>query len=437
MKKLEELINDILNERNGYKLGEIWKYSGKSAGAIVPILRETNENRDYVTLPEVKDKIKITDSGSIGKVKIENVDKPIFIRSGTMLEGKGTQSRAVEHNTIITNEGDVNVKCIHQSHPIRIKSYFDYSGIVPTKTIKHLSAGNQVQLWNSVRLYANSITSSYNTYSRTHNVQSTTDNLVEIKKAIKKFDNKIKEILEKVPAFENQVGVIIVSLNGIEGIEVFDNPKSWIAHYKDVIENYECIKDELPPLFKLDEKAVYDYIRSFLNKISSIEPKKVNENTYLISLDGYIGEFTVFNDRVIHMFVVKSDEKTYTSNIASTSYSFNIETNNISCNYDTRTEWYNEISTTCNDNYIRSYILDEIERKRGMKQIIKTLYKPKRWKDVINEIDMSKATISNRIKNGKKCGLIKEHYVNGTKYYCLTEEGKKIYNLLYKTTENK
>ena len=462
---LRELVLDILEQRNGFRLGDPWRFSRRSSGVIVPILRDVNFDRDYVTLPEVKDKIEITDTGYIGKVKIKGSDKPVFIRAGSILEGKGTQSRAVEHNVIVETEEEVDVKCVHQSHPISRSSRFEYSGLAPKPVVKALvSTGDQYSVWSSVRSYASYYASRFcdssaqsyraraNVFVRSDleeipsplRVIQRTDNLVDVKKAIRKLDSTMREILEKVPTFENQVGAIIVSTNGIEGIEIFDHPDSWKAHYKDVIENYECLREELPPLFKIDEEAVFEHIKYFLKRLSEARVDKVNDHTYILRFDDYIGEFTVFNERVIHLFAVKSED----IHISSTSYRESFCTDTSDVRYTTsittnvytspadaaQRAWSTNVavsswSTTADNLYDK--FKEFIGKRKGFKDVLEVLKEgKKRWKDLEAAIKMSKATLSSRLKNGISLGLVETKFEDGTKYYALTERGKKILKYL-------
>ena len=422
MDVLKEFVTDILEQRNGFRLGEPWRYSGKSAGVIVPILRDISEERDYVTLPEVKDKIEIIDTGSIGKVKVKGIDKPLFIRAGSMLEGKGTQSRAVEHNVILEAEvvTEIPVKCIHQSKAIVSSAKFRYQGLAPRLVVHKLVSSTQFDTWNSIRCYASTAMSQWSDRFTVvpHTTRIVTDNLVEIKKAIRKLDNKMKEILEKVPALENQVGAIIISVNGIEGIEVFDHPESWKAHYKDVIENYECLKEELPPLFKLDEDAVFEHIKNFMNKLKDANIEKVNSNSYIIKFDGFIGEYTVFNNRIIHLFVVKSDSKV-SGDDKSRRELDDVMRRLVPGNY--------RKSTTLPSPDRSSYSLNTevlwknyIDSRKGFRDLLEELKDGlKTWSELERLTSTSKSTLSARIRNGLRLGLIEKEYKDGKKYLSL------------------
>jgi hypothetical protein len=107
---IEQFLNN-LNREIGYKFGSPWRYSDKSLGVIVPILKTGDIGaREYITLEEARNRgVEFKDSGSIDKVIIESSwPDPIFIRSGTVLKSQGTQTRAVESSVVIVPKEEKN-----------------------------------------------------------------------------------------------------------------------------------------------------------------------------------------------------------------------------------------------------------------------------------------------------------------------------------------
>ena len=70
-----------------YKFGDPWRPTERHPSLVVPIIQvgEPTE-RIYVLLEEVGDKVRISDTGPIYKAKIQGTDKPILVRSGTIIE---------------------------------------------------------------------------------------------------------------------------------------------------------------------------------------------------------------------------------------------------------------------------------------------------------------------------------------------------------------
>jgi hypothetical protein len=112
------ILSAIINERLGFAFAAPDRPSDQSLSCIVPILRKTSQKRQYVTYPET-DKVLTTDSGSINRVNMKNTSaENVFVRSGTIFEGKGTQSRALMRSAILFPGAEValDVRCVHASH---------------------------------------------------------------------------------------------------------------------------------------------------------------------------------------------------------------------------------------------------------------------------------------------------------------------------------
>src|SRR6266568_3322399 len=97
---VDSVFQTIAEEKLGFRFGKPDRPSEASLACILPILRETSHERQYLTMPETEE-VLILDSGSIYKVNLKNASKKnVFVRSGTIFEGKGTQSRALTRSTV-------------------------------------------------------------------------------------------------------------------------------------------------------------------------------------------------------------------------------------------------------------------------------------------------------------------------------------------------
>ena len=87
------MIDRLLKDE--YISGEPWKLP-KAAGFLVPIIgRPPYGERGYILLSEAGDRVEFRDTGSISAVEVRNRSGGnVFIRKGTMLQGKDTQSRS-------------------------------------------------------------------------------------------------------------------------------------------------------------------------------------------------------------------------------------------------------------------------------------------------------------------------------------------------------
>ncbi len=127
------ILQALSDESMGFRFGKPERPNESSLACILPILRETSQVRHYITLPETE-QVLVFDSGTINKINLKNASKSnVFVRSGTIFEGKGTQSRALMRSAVLFpgTEVALDVRCVHQSHGIRSGAEFKYGGITP------------------------------------------------------------------------------------------------------------------------------------------------------------------------------------------------------------------------------------------------------------------------------------------------------------------
>ena len=71
-------MKDLLSgfKSGHYAIKEPWRVTDKSLTVVVPIVSSKAGQRNYVVLEEVKDKVRIIDTGGISQLRIEgNVDE--------------------------------------------------------------------------------------------------------------------------------------------------------------------------------------------------------------------------------------------------------------------------------------------------------------------------------------------------------------------------
>lgn len=334
---VDKFLKD-LSEEVGFKFGSPWRYSDKSLGVIVPILRldaYSAEQREYLTLEEAKDKgVTFKDTGHIDRVIVESsLGVPIFIRSGTALKSAGTQPRVVETSTMIVPEGpkkeeippipiitkqEILVRCIYASKPIQKESRFTHAGDVPLEVRSELlSKSDQARTWSAVSHATNRFMGSHVLGSgrsgrgSARMMNASSDDLVGAMEEVDKFTPNLDEILKKVPLFEDQVGAVFLDMKDVVGMELFDHPRSWEAIHKEVEKRLgeSVAKEEDQSFFKPDYDKVKPLTLTFLKKL--IESKKTEIShgiTSTVSLkgDGVIGEATTINGKVIHLVGIKT-----------------------------------------------------------------------------------------------------------------------------------
>jgi hypothetical protein len=250
------------------------------------------------------------------------------------------------------------------------------------------------------------------------------DNVVGALHATTKFKDEIEDILKKVPAdLDGQVGIIIIDINGVVGMELFDSPDSWRTFSKSVTRNYADIlsEDNKNKLFNINVEEVKNEAETFLNKIVKIEPAQIVESTYKIEDETFVGEYTVFNGQVIHLIVAKKSEedKSFTPRHSLTlgslrrqDFSFNDQSgNNINVNL------LSEGGETS----------DFLGRKES-RSLLESVHKqPQTYTELKSQVDLSDRTLSRRLEDAQNLGLMKKQsYNNGRSRYKLTEKGVEL-----------
>ena len=299
--------------------GPAWKYSDDVLAVAVPIIKNVfPKRRSYKVLEEVKNDVNVEDTGSISKLEINsNVDEPVFVRGGTMFEGKGTQSRSPVSSIVIepnSKKIPIEVRCIHASHGISAGSSFSFAGFVPHEVEHNLMSNrSQGEVWASVKRYSLKAQSLGSTgLGKTFGA----DNLVANVEEVNKFKGKVSDIISKLPAHKNQVGLVILDFNGVVGFELFDHPDSWKAISSDIIKKYSDVLTQKPAetsLFKLDEEQMLVKIKEFMKRLIDCKKDVAFENnvakTFLLTGDKIAGEYTTINEVVIHLLGFRKEKE--------------------------------------------------------------------------------------------------------------------------------
>lgn len=314
MKTVKNFIKAIREEKEGFSFGEPWRFSKKSLTAVMPILRESTEKRDYLVLAEAK-KVKIEDTGNIDSLLItNNEDKPVFVRAGEIFKGK-TQERAATMSRVVMPGATekINVVCVHQSKPIMGGGNVGIGGFAPSSVIISAGTGDpmsQSHVWAKTVAYCASAKSVVGNL----NVAGVTTERTEIPRwekmddlasNIKKFSKAINEVLKGVPFTENQVGIVLLDTNGCAGLEAFNLSVSWKA----IREN--LIRREGEKIADVDKEGVFKYkpekAKGTVKKLlkEKFEEKSLfkdkDTETIGISHGDFVGEATILNDKVIHL----------------------------------------------------------------------------------------------------------------------------------------
>lgn len=418
------MLEEILEA--GYEFGEPWRFNQRSLSVVVPILRRNPGDRNYVLLQEVKDKVQIVDGGSIGKTVVKNpTGKTVFVRKGTLLKG-ATQERAVTVGTIVLPEmtKEVEVHCVHASRGIRAGARFKPLNVVAPRQVmdSFMARSGQGVTWGAV----SQATSYFAAMAPTvEPVTGPLDDLIGVLEQTQRFKDEVEKVLEKVPGdLEDQVGVAIVDVKGVLGLERFDHADSWKAFSNSVIRNYaDILAEETSDLFEVKMEKVIPAVRSFIEKLGGLKREVVAETegskTYALDGDDIVGEYTDLKGRVIHLIASRREEKPPRSPtplpilLRSPTPRRSPEAPPLTTTVRPPEDWYTRYET-----YFKG---------KGAFGFLRSLSKPKTWTDLERSLDLSTKTLSRRIDEAKSLNLVnqKPRLENGRLTYRLTENGKK------------
>ena len=442
-----------LPELTQIELGEPWKLADDKQGVAVPVLQKEPVDRNYVLHTEVEGKVVLEDTGGIHRLKIKNnSEENVFVRRGTMLKGK-TQHRAVVSSIVAAPESTTSaeIRCIFASKGISGGAVFMHAGYAPRAVASSLHK-SQSEVWNNVKTFTYSYNDQLNYISAGEIARNSIvaiglkdDDLTAHYEAVS--DDTIIKALKNVPAdMINQIGIIILDIQGVQGIEIFDHPESWKELSKSVIRDYANILSKpVPEYYTFDMERVKEFVTDFMIKLISMNAEPVWEEhhaqTYQFENDELLGEYTLLEGDTIHIYVTRKEGgiKTQKPSVwrhpplpLSPVGTYNpypwyppSSTTNEPYAVPATTYCVGDINpTTENMNNIMRYAT----QKRGNETLQALYTESKTFSEIQEDTLMSSATVSKALKEAETLELIEKAYrsENGKSVYRLTELGKKI-----------
>jgi hypothetical protein len=352
--QLQSFLNDVVDEKLGYKLSTPWKYSEQTLGVVVPILRQAAPEREYVTMYEVLKDLGMKDTGHIDQVELQNrAGKAVFIRAGTIFAGS-TQPRAAQHSGVYQpGKEEVPVRCVQQTRGINPGSEMKFGDIAPMSVTMNLMSGSQSRVWESVRRYTSGDSDDDTHYAfaptprrggmnvgSRHRSQSLytggdsggstgegirftacagapstagrgTDDLLGHMQKMKEGQAMLDDMMQRVPLFDTQVGAIIFNPVGVIAVETFDHPMSWAAIKKEIIEKYgdKIMDKQAEHLFELKPEAILPALKKFIKGLEKNTEKTIRKDgfseTRVVMGEGIIGEYTIVKGQTIHVLLIR------------------------------------------------------------------------------------------------------------------------------------
>lgn len=321
---ITQFLQAIKEQQNGFKFGKPWRYQKDSLFAVLPIVRKSKSQRDYITLSEAK-KAKIEDTGRIDAVNITNNEKkPLFIRAGEIFKGS-TQERAAAMSMIVMpgEKLEVKVACVHQTKGIFTGAAMVSAGFVGGDVEKcFYDSGNgytgsalQSNVWNAACQFSNEMSAKASTLGEgpttttpyPHALPDSDDLLKNMQKA----SRSLKDVIKAIPKLNWQTGLALLSVEGMETLECFDLPDSWTALREAIIgketETLSKYLEDKENIFEFKSEKTEGLVRKVLgSKFKQNNLFHDNERTIVaLESDKYMGQATLLGNKVIHLSLTK------------------------------------------------------------------------------------------------------------------------------------
>jgi DNA-binding HxlR family transcriptional regulator len=415
---MKDLLSNLKKEVYVFK--DPWRASNRSLTFVVPIVATKPQERNYVVLEEVKDRVKIVDTGGIHQVRIEgDENRPTFMRGGTMLKG-ATQERATQFGIVVipTKSEPIPVHCIHASRGIMPGAAFQASGMSPRKVYSTmLSDRNQSRTWSEVSRYSDTIRSSLRMDEFSFRNFAPPDDLAANVEAMQKFRTELKEILKSIPDYVSQVGTVIIDPDGIVGLEMYDHPDSWKAYSESIMRSFsdELAREDKTGIFKPDMTAVIPLIHKFLEEVEKTKQeeevfKQNNAETVIIRIKECVGEYTILNGKTIHLLITRRNQPQEPMT-----------------DFASRFRPIERPRPTDQSPTHRLLNWGKRKTQRGNQVMTQLEDQPQTWTSLRSSVPMSKATLSNRLKEMQRSGVVeKRKGGNGVVRYGLTGIGHEM-----------
>lgn len=308
-------LQAIAAERDGFSFGELWRYDKDAVTAVLPIIRGNGFDRGYITTPEAGENLKMSDTGNISKVRVENkTDRIVLMRTGEIIAG-GTQERAlIKSNLIPANVAvEVEVHCVNASRPITTDSPMKYSGSQTPSYIRSsfYSGGlSQNETWHRTTAYSASMASpsGLGLDAETPSVgfagfSQPSDDLLRVQQDVKR---DFGDIIKAVPHQDGQVGIVLISLNGPEGAETFDNRDSYNAVREALLEQDASTigraSKDTDNVFQFKPERAKEQARSLLTQGYQVTG---DEDVFSLESERFVGEAVYLNSSLIYLSLLK------------------------------------------------------------------------------------------------------------------------------------
>lgn len=337
MEEQVKLAIGILAEQGcGFKFGDPWRYSDASVVAVVPILRDSDRARTYITFAEARGSLEVKEVGQVNELEVLNKgDVDVLLRAGEVLAG-GTQERMPVADRVVEagEKTRIPVVCIHQTRGLRLGEIFKPHGYIPRVMYSHYrhayekessthdpvsrARATQGAYWSGIRSYSSMMMAGGSPLAQgvgegvpgpTTSYTPVADDLLA---TMTQYTQSIKDVISKVPSVENQVGLATIGLDGLLALECYDLKGSWAAIREAAVtqhgEDLSKILSDADQVFRYEPENAGKAIRAALVKTFETEQAGIGKNwqVFILKGDKFHGEVTFHHGEMIHLLVARA-----------------------------------------------------------------------------------------------------------------------------------
>lgn len=344
-KVVSDILLDIAHERNGYSIGEPWRFTELSLAAVVPLTRESQgQKRLYRLFSERKDEVKVTDTGNIERLTLVSKSEfPILVKAGEVVVGD-SQSRTITVSQVLMPGEKLAVPCacVYSSKGIREGRGMTPSIYSPMDVRRKIFRGHyerrgginwggfsggyhrdQGEIWGGVNTYAKRASGGLKTmaaFAATHDVpeleslrgvdlayHTRTEDLAG---RVSESQNKYKDILKKVPTVDHQVGMVLLTMTGLESMEAFEHPDAWEGIRRAILgaesDKISDLSDQ-NGLFEFKVEKAKGIIQDLLTKDfdEKLAVDRERTKTLILDTEQFVGEAVTLDGTSIHLTLVR------------------------------------------------------------------------------------------------------------------------------------
>lgn len=267
---------------------------------VLPILRTRPRPRGDGLAEVSDDGIEAMDQGRIDRIRVHNeTPHRVFLPPGTLFRAKETASRGTTMGAVLDPGGttEVDVRCVHPSSPIRPGTALHLAEeTAPEVVLAALASRDQGLVWAAVR------------ESVAAKSTVTSDDLLDALARPSPSDEESVTTPLRLPTDGNPCGAVLLDADGVEAVEIFDNPASWsvvAGRWAVGTVGDRASNDMFNSPGPAGRKNAGTVAKEFLLRLATVEPRRLTSHSWASPDDST--HWTTLDGEVIHLLAFADD----------------------------------------------------------------------------------------------------------------------------------